>query len=294
VRPSKNYNQIAVLVTVALIMLGCSGSGDQNNVSEGIVQTAIAETEQVEGAIQTAIAQTAEAVAEVSDGAVQTEIVITEEAIELPTSTEPPPTTDISSIEPDPSDLGWLLLFEDMFDDNNNNWIVGSKTSDLAVRDRSVVGGVYRWNIDAFGFSHWTAFGKFDPSSDIHASVLGHQVAGNPDPSYGLIFRINGSGAYYGFFINENTRSFVAIRFQDGRSFLIPWSESEEIQPGRSNRISVTATGAKFDLYINGLLVGSFDDSVYPTGGVGVAVLMESDTSATVEFDDIGVYEQPK
>ena len=100
----------------------------------------------------------------------------------------------------------------------------------------------------------------------------------------GLVLRATDQ-QFYEFGIDNKGNFFFRRHDPDGAgggSFtdLIPATRSKAILPGKQkNTLLVIANGSNFDLFINGFLVGEFQDSSYASGQVGFSV----ETYATVK-----------
>jgi len=100
----------------------------------------------------------------------------------------------------------------------------------------------------------------------------------------GLILRATDQ-KFYEFGIDNQGNFFFRRHDPDGAgggSFtdLIPATRSKAILPGkRKNTLLVIANGSNFDLFINGVLVGEYQDSSYANGQVGFSV----ETYSTVQ-----------
>ena len=83
---------------------------------------------------------------------------------------------------------------------------------------------------------------------------------------------------YYDFGIDNQGNFFFRRHDPNGSgggSFtdLIPATRSNAILPGkRKNTLFVIANGSNFDLFINGALVGEYQDSTYTNGQVGFSI----------------------
>ncbi|HWZ18305.1 MAG TPA: protein kinase [Ktedonobacteraceae bacterium] len=112
----------------------------------------------------------------------------------------------------------------------------------------------------------------------------------------GLILRATDQ-QFYEFGI-DNQRNFFFRRHDPdgagGGSFtdLIPATRSNAILPGkRKNTLLVIANGSNFDLFINGVFVGEYQDSSYASGQVGFSVETYSTVKAgEASFSNFKVY----
>jgi hypothetical protein len=112
----------------------------------------------------------------------------------------------------------------------------------------------------------------------------------------GLILRATDQ-QFYEFGIDNQGNFFFRRHDPDGAgggSFtdLIPATRSKAILPGkRKNTLLVIANGSNFDLFINGVFVGEYQDSNYASGQVGFSVETYSTVKAgEASFSNFKVY----
>ena len=97
----------------------------------------------------------------------------------------------------------------------------------------------------------------------------------------GLWLRYQGQNNFLAFMINGRGEYRVA-RFESGYTDLIPWTRSSAIMTGNNalNRMRVDSQGTRFELYVNGELLTSVNDSTWADGRVAFF-----GTSASVPAD---------
>ncbi|HEX9039307.1 MAG TPA: hypothetical protein VF808_20165 [Ktedonobacterales bacterium] len=111
--------------------------------------------------------------------------------------------------------------------------------------------------------------------SDGTVSIDARQTSGTLLQGYALIFRASGSGPlpdFYALLIDGNGK-WRAMKLVNGQaSFFTPFTYTAAIHRGlrATNTLKVVMTGSHFDLYVNGVKVGQFDDSGLATGVPGV------------------------
>jgi hypothetical protein len=114
-----------------------------------------------------------------------------------------------------------------------------------------------------------TAFG------DGAVSVTVKQTSGTALQGYSLIFRAGGSGSppdFYAFLIDGNGK-WRAFKVINGQAiFFTPFTSNSAIHRGlnATNTLKVVMTGSHFDLYVNAVKVGHFDDSTLTVGVPGL------------------------
>lgn len=136
-----------------------------------------------------------------------------------------------------------------------------------------------------------------DPVQQVDIEVEAWFVDGSADNFYGVMCRVDESGAGYIFLISDD--GYGAIARTDGRSlsFLADWREHEAIKTGKTtNKIRAVCVDDYLALYVNGKLVADAeDDALSEAGQIGLAagILTETreETEVTVTFDNLVVRE---
>ncbi|HYB00971.1 MAG TPA: protein kinase [Ktedonobacteraceae bacterium] len=112
----------------------------------------------------------------------------------------------------------------------------------------------------------------------------------------GIILRANDQ-QYYEFGFNSQGYFFFRRHDPDaagGGSFtdLIPSTKSSAILPGkRENTLLVVANGSNFDLFINNVYVGSYQDSTYTSGQIGFSVeTLSTPNAGEASFSNFKVF----
>jgi hypothetical protein len=140
--------------------------------------------------------------------------------------------------------------------------------------------GAYR--LQARESMRFVAVGSPLPSvpDDVIVSATFRKTGGPPGGGYGLIVRDNGPSPRDG--QNQEMNAYVleagdlgefGIWRRDGDHWvdLVPWTRGASVHPGGSpNELSVHASGARLVFVINGVQVAAVDDSILPSGTVGV------------------------
>ncbi|MBZ0310360.1 MAG: hypothetical protein K8I82_30140, partial [Anaerolineae bacterium] len=142
----------------------------------------------------------------------------------------------------------------------------------------------------------WGQGGDSVQQVDIEGEV--QFISGSPDNFYGMMCRVDETGAGYMFLISSD--GYGAIARTDGRSlsFLVDWHEHESIKKEEStNKIRAVCIDDYLAFYVNGKFVADVKDEDHPleTGQIGLAagILSEKreETSVTVTFDNLIVRE---
>jgi hypothetical protein len=132
--------------------------------------------------------------------------------------------------------------------------------------------------------------------SDFVLEVDARQGSGNPDSSYGVLFRMQDNERFYRFEISADGHFIVERRNADGTwTRLLPdWMASAAINQGQNaaNRLKIIASGSQISVYANDVLLQQVSDSAYAAGTIGLDAGSFGDTNLQVAFDNLVVYGQ--
>jgi hypothetical protein len=199
--------------------------------------------------------------------------------VAIPTDTPVPPTQDPAL---------WPVLLSDSFGSDSGEWTTGDITGDFASGAESIAGGKYLWQMQAIqNVAQDEMPSSLQPLSDFRVSVEARAIGAPSTADFGLQFRVSGDNKYY--FGVSNSATYSLWRRSGGSwTSLIAWTSSSAIRPaGEVNRLTVIAKGSNITLLINSQPVGEIDDSVLPTGRVGLmAQLHNGGEEGSFEFDN--------
>jgi hypothetical protein len=177
--------------------------------------------------------------------------------------------------------------FTDSFNDNSNGWFVGDYGDRFVAGTRSIVNGKYRWEVQAYRPSRFSAVPKVDPVSDFYLIVDARRVSGANSSLYGLLFRRLDRNNFYLFQINDDQYFAFELLDQDEWTTSIDWTRTSAIHPGKVNRLAVRGEGSYFEFFINGEFVGEADDDEFSSGIVGLVIgFPDAESKAVFEFDN--------
>jgi hypothetical protein len=180
----------------------------------------------------------------------------------------------------------WQVILTDTFDSNKNNWLVGESEDEYALTNYQVVDGKYRWEATAHkSFISWVEADE-KPLTDFYLSMDVQQMEGSETTDYGVVFREDDDSNFYYFGISDNGNYSFHLYFGDWDT-LIDWTETDLIQAGESNRITVIGEGAHFTFFINGEYLTETTDDTLPEGSTSLAMEMSNeDDHSILEFDN--------
>ena len=123
--------------------------------------------------------------------------------------------------------------------------------------------------------------------SDFYLSVSGKYIAGSDDNTYGLLFRLNGTGRPGYLFRLYEKKQMYDIQFV-GDEFVTLKQEtlSPIIAQGKFNKIAVIAKGSDLYFFINDKFVEHIVDNQRTRGSVGIRVAVDKGIEHIFEFDN--------
>lgn len=120
----------------------------------------------------------------------------------------------------------------------------------------------------------YICYAPIGDQSDVSISVTVQQVKGPTTWPYGIVFRDTADHADYQFMIDSNSKWVFFKCSSDNCANTIDYTGNSSIHGGlhTTNTLKVTAVGSHFEFFVNDTRVGTFDDSAYTSGGVGIGV----------------------
>jgi hypothetical protein len=195
-----------------------------------------------------------------------------------------------STAEPDIRDDS-VLFADDFSNGGSSNWLTeADDQGQTAVLNETMVIEIGQPNTIQFTELRDTAFDDFLLEVDVT------QLAGDPESSYGILFRMRGPDEFYRFEIMGSGRYMIERHNADGTwtRFLDDWLAASDIQPGLNvtNRLGVAANGPVLIFYINGQTVQQITDPAYAEGSVALSAGTFGQPGLSVAFDNF-VVRQP-
>lgn len=167
------------------------------------------------------------------------------------------------------------LLFDNFLSNEDNNWLVGSQSSEyFEPMNRVIADGRYRWeaNVSRANSISKVWLGDYQVS-DFHLIVNSKHILGTrANSAWGVIFRLQDNYNYYWFRMTDSKFFGVAVAEAGQWRDLVQWTRTEAIKPNGVNQLEVIARGAHFVFLINGQIVSEADDDRFAQGLVGVAI----------------------
>lgn len=132
--------------------------------------------------------------------------------------------------------------------------------------------------------------------SDFHLTVDARILAGSPQSSYGLLFRMQNATQFYRFDITGDGMYIVERRNADGEwiRFVPDWTDSSAINQGVGavNQLGVRAEGETMRFFVNDTLLTQVTDNQYAGGTIALDAGTFGKPGLQVAFDNL-VVERP-
>jgi hypothetical protein len=176
----------------------------------------------------------------------------------------------------DSSAAQWtILLFDNFTSNEDNNWLVGSQTSEyFDPVNRVIADGRYRWEATVSRANSISKVWLGDYHvSDFHLLVNSKHILGTrANSACGLIFRLQDNQNYYWFRMTDSKFFGVSVVEEGQWRDAVEWTRTEAIKPNGVNQLEVIAREAHFVFLINGQIVSEVDDDRFRQGLVGLAI----------------------
>lgn len=132
----------------------------------------------------------------------------------------------------------------------------------------------------------YTCFAPIGQQADVDISVKAQQVSGPTTWGYGIVLRHQGPGNTYAFMIDSNGKWVFAKCAGSNCDNLVDFTANDAIKGGLNtvNTLEVKAVTSHFDFFVNGTKVGSFDDSTFGSGELGVVASGEDIECVFTDF----------
>jgi hypothetical protein len=180
-----------------------------------------------------------------------------------------------------------VLRFEDDFSDNRNDW--GFDTEGDEVYYMRPSDGEYCIQIKNNQFTAWEWYEPF--RTDQFVAEVACTLSGAEDASCGLGFGPDGDNLYW-FEVSpfDQTYALFLLENDSWQENLIEWTPSKNIDPGRSNYLSMERVSGMVSVYVNGVLLEQIENQRFSTGRIGIGGSTYEEANGTVCLDDLRVW----
>jgi serine/threonine protein kinase len=184
------------------------------------------------------------------------------------------------------------VLLADDFEDvgNPNDWATTPLDDQYGLVEPVIANGKYDVDVEAKqGFIYYSS-PDMDDVEEGYVAVSAKRLSGAENVDYGLVFQRGDDGYYY--FGIADVGQYTLLRYDGEWTTLIDWTDTNTIQSGEVNRLSIRRVGDTLVMHINGEWVNTYEDTDSPVsagvGGVGFQLYDPGET-ARFEFDDFEV-----
>jgi hypothetical protein len=184
--------------------------------------------------------------------------------------------------------LGAVLLDEEF--DQDTRW-QSYRHPEQRV-DFRVESGAYRAQAWDGGFM-WALYDGAQ-HDDVVIQVDTEQVSDDRNNAYGVMCRAsptdNGDGYY--FLISGDGYYTIRAGTRDGVRHIIPWTETEAVQQGRSiNRLRIACIADYLALWVNGIFIAETRDSRFRRGFAALTAAAPEGVTVDIRFDGLRIWE---
>lgn len=127
--------------------------------------------------------------------------------------------------------------------------------------------------------------------ADVMVDVDTVQVKATEDSTTGLICRFQDDRNYYDLSIRNDGRFAIGVFVGGYYEYLLDWTASDAINTGDGavNHLTATCNGKDISLVVNGVFLGSVQDSRWRRGDIGFSAGTFDEKDAKVSFDNLVV-----
>lgn len=190
---------------------------------------------------------------------------------------------------------GYITVFCEKFDDNSNNWPMGSGSGSLALTGIAIENGMLILDV-----SGYTSEGEeasvlhFLPpmasADDYLFQAAGRISSGSTQAAWGLAFEgeYSGSSLSKYIFLISNSGQYILLKYENSQFVpLLPMAENAAIKKQNDNTITIVKDGSIYEFYINGTLVESMQLPQLEDNGLMLVVSVAAGVDAEFEFDNL-------
>ena len=194
-----------------------------------------------------------------------------------------------SACEPEPGTQSSVLLSQDFASDSGPFETYDFDTVAAELRESA-------FHLTFTGSGDITISEAHQQFGDVCVEADVVDVGPNASGRYGVFCRLPAEGTYYEFFIDSSGRAGTRVgAFLTGGvgSQQPVFHETDAVNTGLGavNRVRGDCVGSTFTMWVNGQLVGSFEEATTATGDVGFFATSATDSGTDVAFDNFTVFE---
>ncbi len=207
------------------------------------------------------------------------------------TATSPPPPTPTLDASDPKAGLG-DPAFYDTFT-NGDSWpLYTDKHVSFEVKDSNLVKTAF--NPDRY--NGWIL--TWPVISDFYLEMTTKTQQCSGQDQYGTMIRaVKTDQGYIGYLYGISCDGHYSLRRWNGQKYvqLVDWTSSEHINAGsnQTNRIGLMANGNQFSMYVNGNLIGEFQDDSHREGRFGIFIGSVNTPDVKFLVDEIAYWDLP-
>ena len=190
---------------------------------------------------------------------------------------------------------GYITVFCEKFDDNSNNWPIGSGSGSLSLTGTAIENGVLILDVSGF-----TADGEeasvvhFLPpmafADDYLFQAAGKINSDSTQASWGLAFEGEYSGRSLSkyIFLISHSGQYTLLKFENSQLMpILQPTENGAINKQSDNTITLVNDGSNYEFYVNGTLLESIQLPKLVDNGLMLAVFVAEGVEAEYKFDNL-------
>lgn len=178
------------------------------------------------------------------------------------------------------------VLFADDFTTDINGWDTGEFEDTYGLEEIVIEDGVYSLSVTPKDAVYVERLLPERTFSDFVLTVEATPQDNETHYSYGVVFRANDLSSYA--FEVGNDGLYGVFLYTDEWQTLEDWSETEAIQVGQMNTLTIRADGSTLTFSVNGELLTTIEDSTLAGGQIGFLIeTFDEGLPAAVTFDNL-------
>jgi hypothetical protein len=190
---------------------------------------------------------------------------------------------------------GYITVFCEKFDDNSNNWPIGSGSGSLSLTGTAIENGVLILDVSGF-----TADGEeaavlhFLPpmayADDYLFQAAGKINSSSTQAAWGLAFEgeYSGSSLSKYIFLISNDGQYTLVKFENSQlAPILQPTENVAINKHKDNTITIVNDSSYYEFYVNGTLLETMQLPKLEDNGLMLAVIVAAGVDAEFEFDNL-------
>jgi hypothetical protein len=190
---------------------------------------------------------------------------------------------------------GYITVFCEKFDDNSNNWPLGSGSGSLALTGIAIENGMLILDVSGFtsGGEEASVVHFLPPmafADDYLFQAAGKTNSDSTQAAWGLAFEgeYSGSSLSKYIFLISNSGQYMLLKFENSQLVpILPPKENAAVKKQGDNTITIVKDGSEYEFFINGTFLESLQLPQLADNGLMIAVSVAAGVDAEFEFDNL-------